>query len=130
MTVTFPPKPWAEGDTLVNDTTNVTYVFNGKAWVSAGTPADPQVDCLPVKNPYVQGKLTVSPTEWQHQSEFCVTNGSTSYFILKPSTTTQRSQVQYFGLTEGDFDVATVGYVKSQVAALEARVKALEAETK
>ena len=38
MTVTF-STAWTEGDTLQNDTTNVTHVFNGKAWVSAGTPA-------------------------------------------------------------------------------------------
>ena len=118
MTATFPPKPWNEGDTFANDTTNVTYVFNGKAWVSAGTPGDPQVDCLPVNNPRATGALTVLPTEWQDQSKFCVTNGSNSYFILKPSTTNERSQVQYFGLTEGDFDVATVGYVKSQLTSL------------
>ena len=118
MTITFPPKPWAEGDTFANDTTNVTYVFNGKAWVSAGTPADPQVDCLPVNNPRATGALTVSPTEWQDQSKFCVTNGSSAYLILKPSSTNTRSQVQYFGITESDFDVATVGYVKSQMTSV------------
>ena len=118
MTATFPPLPWNEGDTLVNNATNVTYVFNGKAWVSAGTPGDPQVDCLPVNNPHATGALTVSPVDWMEQSKFCVTNGTSAYLILKPSSTNTRSQVQYFGITEGDFDVATVGYVKSQLTSL------------
>ena len=46
MTATFPPKPWTEGDTFVNTTTNVTYVFNEGMGVSS-TPGDPQVDYLP-----------------------------------------------------------------------------------
>ena len=57
MTATFPPLPWTEGDTFVNDTTNVTYVFNGKAWVSAGSPGDPQVDYLPLSGGTLTGQL-------------------------------------------------------------------------
>ena len=49
------------------------------------------------------------------QSRFCVTNGSSAYFILKPSSTPERSQIQYWGMTEGDRDLATVGYVKNQL---------------
>ena len=86
-------------------------------WLAGGGPKVDGV-YLPVNNPRAKGALTVSPVDWMEQSKFCVTNGSTSYFILKPSSTNTRSQVQYFGLTEGDYDVATVGYVKSQLTSL------------
>ena len=60
MTATFPPLPWTEGDTFKNDTTNVTYVFNGKAWVSAGSPGDPQVDYLPLSGGDLSGLLNIN----------------------------------------------------------------------
>ena len=95
----------------------VTYAWDGNKWRTKTYRLDDAAldDYLPKKNPAVTGALTVSPVDWMEQSKFCVTNGSSAYFILKPSATNDKCQVQYWGLTEGERDVATVGYVKSQL---------------
>jgi len=36
----FPEKPWNTGDTFVNDTTNVTYKYDGVKWVPVSNDAD------------------------------------------------------------------------------------------
>ena len=71
---------------------------------------------LPKADPYVNGQLTVVPTEWMQQSKFRTTNDDGSYFILKPSATSDRSEVEYWGLTTSEHHIATVGYVDNAVA--------------
>ena len=98
----------------------VTYTWEDNRWRTKAYRLDDEAldDYLTKNNPRATGALTVSPVDWMEQSKFCVTNGSSAYFILKPSSTAERSQIQYWGMTEGDRDLATVGYVKGQLNSL------------
>ena len=95
----------------------VTYAWDGNKWRTKKYALNDEklAEYLTKNNPRATGALTVSPVDWMEQSRFCVTNGSSAYFILKPSSTPERSQIQYWGMTEGDRDLATVGYVKNQL---------------
>ena len=95
----------------------VTYTWEDNRWRTKAYKLEDAAldDYLTKNNPRATGALTVSPVDWMEQSKFCVTNGTSGYFILKPSSTPERSQIQYWGMTEGDRDLATVGYVKGQL---------------
>ena len=55
----FPEKPWNEGDTFVNDTTNVTYRYDGVKWVPVSNDAD--LDAyLPLTGGELTGDLNVN----------------------------------------------------------------------
>jgi len=55
----FPEKPWNTGDTFVNDTTNVTYRYDGVKWVPISNEAD--LDAyLPLTGGELTGDLNVN----------------------------------------------------------------------
>ena len=55
----FPEKPWNTGDTFVNDTTNVTYKYDGVKWVPVSNDAD-LGDYLPLTGGTITGPLSVN----------------------------------------------------------------------
>ena len=71
---------------------------------------------LPKTNPNVNGKITVTPTDWMEQSQFRNLQNTGSYFILKPSSESDNCEVQYFGMQTDDWHLATLKYVKDYVS--------------
>ena len=59
MTTTFPPKPWTEGAVFVNDTTGVSYTYNGNQWLASGGP-EVEGQYLPLTGGTVTGPLSVN----------------------------------------------------------------------
>ena len=55
----FPEKPWNTGDTFVNDTTNVTYRYDGVKWVPISNEADLD-GYLPLTGGELTGDLNVN----------------------------------------------------------------------
>ena len=55
----FPEKPWNTGDTFVNDTTNVTYRYDGVKWVPVSNEANLN-DYLPLTGGELTGDLNVN----------------------------------------------------------------------
>ena len=59
MTTTFPPKPWTEGAVFVNDTTGVSYTYNGNQWLASGGP-EVEGKYLPLTGGDLSGKLNIN----------------------------------------------------------------------
>ena len=100
----------------------VTYTWEDNRWRTKAYRLDDEAldDYLTKNNPgRATGALTVSPVDWMDSPSSASPTESSAYFILKPSfrgETAARSQ--YWGMTEGDRDLATVGYVKGQLNSL------------
>ena len=71
---------------------------------------------LPKTNPYVDGKITVVPTDWMQQSEFRNLKNTGAYFILKPSNDSDNCEIQYFGMQTSPWHLATLQYVQDYVS--------------
>ena len=73
MTTTFPPLPWEEGKTFVNDTTGVTYTFSDGKWLASGGP-QVEGEYLPLAGGKLEkpGNLTVEGQMKCTGSEFKV----------------------------------------------------------
>ena len=98
----------------------ITYTWANNRWRTKTFDSN---EYLPKTNPYVNGQLTVVPTEWMQQSKFRTTNDDGSYLILKPSATSAKSEVEYWGLTTSDHHIATVGYVNACINNLKANLE-------
>ena len=98
----------------------ITYTWVGNRWRTKSLNGE---EYLPKTNPYVDGQMTVVPTDWMQQSKFRNTSNDGSYFILKPSSTSARSEVEYWGLTTSDHHIATVGYVNTCINNLKASLE-------
>lgn len=55
----FPEKPWQIGDEFENETTGVTYRYDGTKWVATGD-SDPLVEYLPLDGGVMQGNINMA----------------------------------------------------------------------
>ena len=59
MTTTFPALPWTKGDVFINETTGVSYTFNGSQWLASGGP-DVEGEYLPLTGGDLSGLLNIN----------------------------------------------------------------------
>ena len=82
----FPDKPWNIGDEFENETTGVTYQFDGTKWVATGD-SDPLVEYLPLT-----GGTLEEPGDLQVKGDFktlSVDSGQSSNLLLKHNGSTK-----------------------------------------
>lgn len=65
MTTTFPPKPWTEGAVFINETTGVSYTYNGSRWLASGGP-EVEGQYLPLTGGTIDGELHVKKSKTEN----------------------------------------------------------------